>query len=68
MVKNSGRQPIPTNTTDVVFLHKVGLINEENLPTRAAILLFGIEPNRYFPSAYLKVGRFKTPTMILDDK
>ena len=68
LVKNSGRQPIPTNTTDVVFLHKVGLINEENLPTRAAILLFGIEPNRYFPSAYLKVGRFKTPTMILDDK
>lgn len=68
LVKNAGRQPLHSNTTEIVFLRKFGLINEENLPTRAAILLFGVAPNRYFPSAYLKVGRFKTPTMILDDK
>lgn len=68
LVRRSGRQPISETTSDLVFLRKLELINEENLPTRAAVLLFGITPNHYYPSAYLKVGRFKTPTMILDDK
>jgi ATP-dependent DNA helicase RecG len=36
-------------------------------PTRAAVLLFGKNVHRFFPSAYLKVGRFKTDTLILDD-
>jgi len=31
-----------------------------------AVLLFGKNPQFYFPSAYTKVGRFKTPRDILD--
>lgn len=37
-------------------------------PTRAAILLLGKEPKRFYPTAFIKVGRFKSPITILDDR
>ncbi|HEX4044920.1 MAG TPA: ATP-binding protein, partial [Gammaproteobacteria bacterium] len=38
------------------------------LPTRAALLLFGKNPNAFFPSAFLKIGRFRSLTHIVDDR
>jgi ATP-dependent DNA helicase RecG len=37
-------------------------------PTRAAILLFGKSPTRFYPSAFIKLGRFRSPTLIVDDR
>lgn len=68
LVQRVGRLPVPANTTNLDFLYKLELIKENDVPTRAAILLFGCKPDHYFGSAFLKVGRFKTPTMILDDR
>lgn len=32
------------------------------------MLLFGREPQRFYPSALVKVGRFRSPTLIVDDR
>ncbi len=48
------------------LLKKLNLYTKEGKLTRGAVLLFGKNPQFYFPSAYTKVGRFKTPTDILD--
>lgn len=47
-------------------MRKIGLI-ERTQPTRAALLLFGKKINHFFPSAFLKIGRFRSPTHIVDD-
>jgi len=52
-------------TTDEL-LKKLNLYTKDMRLTRGAVLLFGKNPQFYFPSAYTKVGRFKTPTDILD--
>lgn len=65
-VKKLGRRPIPEQVSDFEFLRKIGLI-QDNLPTRAAILLFGKNPDYYFGSAFLKIGRFRSLTHIVDD-
>jgi len=49
-----------------LLLEKLQLCTKEGKLTHAAILLFGKEPQKYFPSAYSKVGRFKTETEIID--
>jgi ATP-dependent DNA helicase RecG len=49
-----------------LLLQKLQLYTKENKPTRAAIMLFAKDPQSYFPSAYSKIGRFKTETEILD--
>jgi len=43
------------------------LLREGRL-TRAAVLLFGKEPQRFYPSAFVKIGRFRSPTLIVDDR
>ncbi len=65
-VKKLGRRPIPEEVSDFEFLKKIGLL-QDNTPTRAAILLFGKNPDHYFSSAFLKIGRFRSPTHIVDD-
>lgn len=66
-VKRSGRRPIPEQSSNYEFLRKIGLI-EGDVPTRAALLLFGKDPESYFSSAYIKMGRFRSTTLIVDDR
>jgi len=61
------RRSIPKGEDAIVSLEKLGLI-KSGKPTRAAILLLGKNPKLFYPSAFVKAGRFKSPTMILDDK
>jgi len=61
-----GRRPIPDTDNSVNFLQKLELVKGDT-PTRAALLLFGKNPETYFPSAFLKIGRFRSPTVIVDD-
>lgn len=63
----AGRRTIPANEDPIVALSKLGLV-QQGKPTRAAILLLGKDPKRHYPSAYVKAGRFKSPTIIVDDK
>ena len=67
MVKVVGRKPIPEGVSNLDFLKKIDLIKEDK-PTRASILLFGNNPQSYFSSAFLKLGRFRSPLLILDDR
>lgn len=60
-VNNNGRFNLPENVE--AALHKLRLINE-NIPVNAAMLLFSKED--LFHNVH--VGRFKTPSMIIDDK
>ena len=39
-------------------LSNLGLVDEEGVLNNAAILLFGKNPQRFFPSAFVKIGRF----------
>lgn len=66
-LKAVGRRSIPKDENSFTSLEKLGLV-ENGKPTRAAILLLGKNPKRFYPSAYVKAGRFKSPTMIVDDK
>lgn len=66
-VKKLGRRPIPEQSSGYEFLRKLELIKDEN-PTRAALLLFGKNSESYFPSAFLKMGRFRSSTLIVDDR
>lgn len=66
-VKKLGRRPVTEQVTDYEFLRKIDFIQNET-PTRAALLLFGKKSERYFPSAFLKLGRFRSPIHIVDDR
>ncbi|MCD6506889.1 putative DNA binding domain-containing protein [Candidatus Poribacteria bacterium] len=61
------RRPIPPNEDDRTVLEKLGLLREGEL-LRAAVLLFGKDPQRFYPSARVKIGRFRSPTLIVDDR
>lgn len=60
------RRPIPEQTSDHEVLRKLEFVRDGS-PTRAALLLFGKNPGFYFSSAFLKMGRFRSPTLIVDD-
>jgi len=62
-----GRRPIPEGEEDRTALEKLGLLQDGQL-TRAAVLLFGKEPQHFYPSAFVKIGRFRSPTLIVDDR
>lgn len=66
-IKKLGRRPLPEASSDYEFLRKIELI-KDGTPTRAALLLFGKNPESYFPSAFVKMGRFRSPTLIVDDR
>jgi ATP-dependent DNA helicase RecG len=49
-----------------LLLKKLQLYTKDDKLNRAAVILFAKKPQMYFPSAYVKVGRFKTETEIID--
>lgn len=63
----SGRVDLPRAMDRVAALTKLGLLIDDK-PTRAAVLLLTEDPRRFYPTAYIKAGRFKTATEILDDR
>jgi ATP-dependent DNA helicase RecG len=62
-----GRRIIPEEEQDQTVLEKLGLLSEGR-PRRSAVLLFGREPQRFYPSAFVKIGRFRSPALIVDDR
>ncbi|MGH9549944.1 MAG: RNA-binding domain-containing protein, partial [Terriglobales bacterium] len=66
LVSSARRRPLGAERADEV-LTKLGLAHD-TVPTRAAILLFGKHPSKFFGSAFLQLGRFKSPTQIVDSK
>lgn len=66
-VRRTGRRPIPAGTSEREFLEKLSFL-KEGRPTRAALLLFAKRMSRYFSSAFLKLGRFRSPILIVDDR
>jgi len=67
LCNQKGRRPIPPGEDDATVLEKLGLQHDGEL-LRAAVLLFGQEPRRFYPSALVKIGRFRSPTLIVDDR
>lgn len=66
-IREKGRLPIPGHASDEDVLRKLELMKDGKI-TRAAILLFGNNPGSFFPSAFLKMGRFRSLTHIVDDR
>lgn len=67
LVKKARRRPVPEETSAQELLRKIELLKEDR-PTRAAVLLFGKNPDSFFSSAFLKIGRFRSPVLIVDDR
>jgi len=67
--KNFAKLRVP-GITDLDSIEKIfsnlKLFDENKKLTNAAILLFAKDPQRKFISANVRVGRFKTPTQIID--
>ena len=61
------RRIIPARDSDKAVLEKLGLL-KNGKPLRATMLLFAKEPQRWYPSASLKIGRFRPGGIIVDDK
>ena len=56
---DTGRLPsIGYDTDTETVLRKLELVNQSGRYTRAALLLFGKNPQRYYTTAYLKIGKF----------
>lgn len=49
------------------ILRKLNLIDNQGNLRRAALLLFGKEPQRYFFSSYFKIGKFRGTTELITD-
>ncbi|MFQ5796906.1 MAG: ATP-binding protein, partial [Candidatus Bipolaricaulia bacterium] len=67
LCNEKGRRPIPPDEDDAAVLEKLGLLEDGQL-LRAAVLLFGKQPQRFYPSALVKIGRFRSETLIVDDR
>ncbi|MBI4397275.1 MAG: putative DNA binding domain-containing protein [Elusimicrobia bacterium] len=61
------RRSIPAGTSPTELLEKLEMV-VKGKPTRAAILLFGKNPQRFYSQAMLKIGRFRGETLIVDDR
>ena len=55
--KDKGRMPDTTGLTTKEILDKLRLTEGDKLK-RAAILLFGKDPNKFYPNIQVKIGRF----------
>jgi ATP-dependent DNA helicase RecG len=67
VIRQTGRRPIPARASERGVLQKLDLLAGTR-PTRAALLLFGKTPTQFYPSAFVKLGRFRSPTLIVDDR
>lgn len=61
------RRIMPENEDHKTVIEKLKLVENGKL-MRAAILLFGKDPQRFYPSALVKIGRFRPGNMIVDDR
>lgn len=61
------RRLIPSDGTTARAMENLGLM-KHGKPIRAALLLFGHEPQLWYPSAMMKIGRFRSETIIADDR
>ena len=68
LCQQKGRRPIPEDEDDRTVLQKLGLLTEDGALTRAAVLLFGRDPHRFYLNAVIKIGRFRSSTLIVDDR
>jgi len=57
--KEQGRLPDTSGLSALQILDKLRLVEDEKLK-RAAIILFGKDPSRFFPNVTVKIGRFGT--------
>ncbi|MFA5141239.1 MAG: helix-turn-helix domain-containing protein [Elusimicrobiota bacterium] len=60
------RRVISADVATAVALEKLGLL-KAGRPSRAAVLLFAKEPQRWYPSATVRIGRFRSESIIVDD-
>ena len=67
LCEERGRRAIPESEPHEVVLEKLAL-SVDGMPTRAALLLFGKETQRWYPAALVRVGRFGPDAAILDDR
>lgn len=65
-VKKSGRAPIEMDIDPKELLVKLGLLKDQKIKA-ATIMLFGKNPQKYFPWAVIKAGRFKDDLTIIDE-
>lgn len=61
------RRPVPAGAAPMELLKKLKLVRGGK-PTRAAVLLFGKDPQDFYSQARLKIGRFRNETLIVDDR
>jgi ATP-dependent DNA helicase RecG len=57
--KEQGRLPDTSGLSPLQILDKLRLVEDEKLK-RAAVILFGKDPSRFFPNVTVKIGRFGT--------
>jgi len=67
LCNRQGRRAIPAEESDETVLRKLGLVTEEGHVSRAAVLLFAQDPQRFYPHAFVRIGRFRSPTFVADD-
>ncbi|MDD5629791.1 MAG: ATP-binding protein, partial [Elusimicrobia bacterium] len=67
LADKTGRRRIPERTSQLQFLRKLGLVRKEGV-TRAAVLLFGKEPQAFYGEALVKGGRLRAVSLIVDDR
>ena len=67
--KNLAKKRVPgiENEDTETILKKLHLLNVDGKLKRAAVLLFGKDVRKYFMSAYFKIGKFQTETMLVID-
>ncbi len=67
--KKLAKKRIPNieNYDNITILRKLNLVDSQGNLRRAALLLFGKEPQRYFFSSYFKIGKFRGTTELITD-
>jgi len=61
------RLPLIEKETNIEnLIEKLKLFTKDKKLTRAGVLLFSKDPQKYFLTAYIKIGRFKSDTEIID--
>ncbi len=67
LLNKHNRRPVPADIDVESLLTKLGL-SESGKLTRAAVLLLGNNPQKFYPSAILKLGKFRSRTQIDDER
>lgn len=67
LLNKNGRRLVPDNIGIDSLLLKLGLMDNSGI-TRAAVLLLARNPQHFYPTALIKIGRFHSPTSIQDDR